>query len=218
VLVGSLSITVAASASVLEAGSVGGAPTSGVFHQNFDSGIVGLPHVTVTLGGSGAAVVTGSSSDAAAPFLSGGNGAGFGSPNQPNGADLTNYITTGTGGVSLQFDQSLGYFGVLWGSVDTYNTIQFWDGGTKVGEFTGGDILAGASGDRGENGTLYVNFTTDGGTVFDRVEFLSSSNAFEFDNIAFGERLPTGAPEPITLSLFGAGLAGLGMSRRRRKA
>ncbi len=43
-----------------------------------------------------------------------------------------------------------------------------------------------------------------------------------FDNITLGADVPGGSPggvpEPLTLSLFGAGLAGMAASRRRRKA
>ena len=216
VLLGSLAMAGAANADVIESGSVGGAPTSGVNHQNFDSGIVGLPNgLSVVLAG-GAAVKTGTASDAAAPFLSGNNGNGFGSPDQANGADLTNYLSTGTGSITLNFATDQSYFGVLWGSVDNYNTIQFLDNGAIVKSFTGDDIFGGASGDQGVNGTLYVNFDATAGTVFDQVKFLSSSNAFEIDNVAFGQTPRTPAPEPITLSLFGAGLAGLGFARRRK--
>lgn len=210
----------AAQAAITPAGSVGGAPTSGVFRENFDAGTVGLLNgLTVTLAG-GAAAVTGASSGVyAPPFLSGGNGGGFGpgGTDQADGADATMYLTTGTGSVTLDFASDQQYFGVLWGSIDGYNTITFYNDGGLVQAFTGTDILAGANGDQGVNGTLYVNFTTND-TPFDRVVFTSSSNAFEFDNVAFGERVPVPTPEPVTLTLFGAGLAGLGLMRRRRKA
>lgn len=59
----------------------------------------------------------------------------------------------------------------------------------------------------GGNGTLYVNI--DSKLAFDRAVFTSTS--FEFDNLAFN---PTAVPEPASLALFGAGLLGLGFTRR----
>lgn len=214
-VLGGLVLAGTANADIMSAGSVGGAPSSGITRDNFDAGTASF---SVIFAG-GAGYVTGAlSGQYAPPFLSGGNGAGFGSPDQPDGADTTKYITTGTGSVTFDFGSDQRYFGVLWGSIDGYNTISFYNDGSLVKAFTGTDILAGANGDQGVNGTLYVNFNATDLTVFDQVVFTSSSNAFEFDDVAYGERVPVPSPEPITLSLFGAGLAGLGMARRRRKA
>lgn len=212
-ILGSMVLAGSANADIMSSGSVGGAPTSGITRDNFDAGTASF---SVTFAG-GAGYVTGASEGQyAPPFLSGGNGAGFGSPDQPDGADATMYISTGTGSVQFDFSGDQRYFGVLWGSIDGYNTIAFYEGGSLVKSFTGSDVLSGANGDQGVNGTLYVNFNATDSSVFDRVVFTSTSNAFEFDDVAYGERVPTQTPEPITLSLFGAGLAGLGFARRRK--
>ena len=47
---------------------------------------------------------------------------------------------------------------------------------------------------------------------------LYQGNDFGLDDIALSTSVPTSVPEPLTLSLFAAGLAGLGVLRRRRKA
>ncbi len=185
-------------------GSVGGAPT-GVVHQTFDgltpgnTGDATIGIVTVKFTGGSSQPVQGAlGGQYAAPYLSNGNGAGFGG--QPDGADTTTYLSTGIGSIELDFSQNLSYLGLLWGSIDNYNTIAFYDGNTFLGSFAGSDILAGANGDQGVNGTLYVNFNSD--TLFNRVVFSSTQYAFEFDNVAYNQTIDqhVPAPEPVTLT------------------
>ena len=83
--------------------------------------------------------------------------------------------------MNLPFDVL--YFGLLWGSVDTYNTLTFFDGATQVGSITGTQINASANGDQGSSGTFYVNVTSD--LVFNKVVGSSTQFAFEVDNFAF---------------------------------
>jgi len=100
--------------------------------------------------------------------------------------------------------------------VDSYNTLSFYDGATLVGSLTGGQVTASPNGNQGVNGTLYVNITST--LPFDRVVATSSAFAFEFDNIAFNRTDPTAVPAPAALGLFGIGLVGLALARRRRTA
>ena len=85
------------------------------------------------------------------------------------------------------------------------------------------------AGDPSCNGVPYCPFVKLG-VAFDgtamSVDFGGTENYIAFDNITLGSVTPgdpngggTGVPEPLTLSLMGAGLAGLRASRRlRRKA
>ena len=113
------------------------------------------------------------------------------------------------------------YFGLFWGSIDNYNTLEFFSGGisgTKVASIDGGflksvdsDILV-----QGNQVSLddnrYINFFF-GSDIFDTVKLISSQNAFESDNHAWAT-----VPEPGTLALFGLGLAGLMVARRKKAA
>ena len=160
----------------------------------------------------------------AAPFLSGNNGNGFGpgGTNQPDGQDTTVYVSAGSNAaptpnaqVEIIFPGIQSYLGLLWGSVDSYNTIAFYNGASLVGTFTGASVLANPSGDQGLNGTRYVNIISDAaGTDFNRIVLTSSQFAFEVDNLAFSPTVPV--PEPASIALLGMGLLGLGMVRRRR--
>jgi hypothetical protein len=223
--IAALAATGTANAALIASGSVGGAP-SGVIRDNLDwlslgsaGGLSPQSGIQVTFKPNAQAVQGAAGGQYAAPWLSGGNGAGFGSPNQPNGVDTSTYATTGsTGAFSNAAVEILlpgagyQYFGLLWGSVDNYNTLSFFNGLTPVGSLTGSNIVASPNGDQGVNGTLYVNVTST--LPFNRIVATSGQYAFEFDNLAFNRAVPT--PEPGTLALLGLAIAGLGMTRRRR--
>jgi hypothetical protein len=141
----------------------------------------------------------------AAPYVYDGNGAPFGNP---DGQDTTPFLTTGVGSLTITLPHDVSNFGLLWGSVDTYNTLQFYDGSTLVGTFTGNDILNPANGDQGQSGSVYVDLAST--LPFNKIVASSSQYAFELDNLTIG------APEPASLAILAAGLVGLGFMVRRK--
>ena len=121
------------------------------------------------------------------------------------------YVSKGESPVTLSLGGDKTYFGLLWGSVDSYNTIAFYSGSTLIASYTGTDVLAGADG----SATIYANFWAAAGTTFDTVVFTSADEAFEFDNVRVAA-----TPLPAALGLFGSAIVGLGAFgiRRRRQA
>ena len=207
--------------------SVGGGAANSQNYANFDSFIppqVGGPAgvnggITVDLGTSGQiGYLPNVGGVYAAPFLSGNNGVNFGS--QPDGADATSYLTTGSntpsGDVTLFFSTTYTYLGILWGSVDDYNRLDFFDAtNTLIGSVTGLQVNGFANGDQQIGGTFYVNVLTSGYT---KVVATSTQAAFEFDNVAYGDKpdFQTEVPEPASIAMWGLGALGLMFARRKR--
>ena len=194
--------------------SVGGAPT-GVNYVNFD--LLPLGSGGGSSGGLGVSFVSdgqavqGSLSDVyAAPYLSNGNGNLFNDP--IDGPDTTTYLTTGVGSVTLTLPGQEMYFGLLWGSVDSYNTLSFYNGLNFVGSVTGSQVTSNADGDQGEQGTYYVNITST--DSFNTVVASSSQYAFEFDNLAYNA---SAVPEPSSVVLSLLGVIGVFTYRLKRR-
>lgn len=187
------------------AASIGGVATSGSgspSYFNFDQLTVGATNTSLTVNSSfgpsnsfslsltgNAGVRTGSvAGQWAAPWLSGGNGAGFGTngSTQTNGVDTTPYLNTGSStssSVTINLSQPAQYFGILWGSVDASNSLTFYDATNGfLFTVTGQDVLNSPNGDQGTNGTVYANINSS--TPFSRIVATAPTPSFEFDNVA----------------------------------
>lgn len=198
---------------------IGGAPT-GTTLVNFDEFALdnttqSSGGVTVSFDGSAKAVSGSVEDEYAAPFLSGNNGLGFGpgGSDQADGPDATTYLSAGTGSITFDFDVEQKYLGLLWGSVDAYNTLAFYDSmGNWIQSFTGAAVTAFANGDQGASGTFRVSFNSD--VFFKTVVATSSTNSFEIDNLAYSaqNQVPDAG---ATVVLLGLGLVGIACFRRK---
>jgi hypothetical protein len=163
------------------------------------SGLAGF-----TLSGSGYDIHLGSDGNGSAPA------------NGPTDADrdTTHYLSVYGGTANLSGSTLYNSVSLFWGSIDGYNTLNLMQGGTVVGTVNAGTIGAGSNGDQlGMNTNRRVNITSD--VAFDGLQFVSTSSAFEVDNIKF---LCAAVPEPATWAMMigGIGFAGASLRRARR--
>jgi hypothetical protein len=137
---------------------------------------------------------------------------GYGSALTPDISASGNYLSTGLGTIEITFTNPQTSLALLWGSIDTGNSLILND----VANFsvTGKAVQAAAAGSlsngsQGPGGSAYVVIDTD--TPFTTVTATSSVVSFEFTGVAAsGAPFITTTPEPSTLALLGVGL-GLGV-------
>ena len=125
-----------------------------------------------------------------------------------------NGVNGGPSPTSLTFGSVQNAFALLWGSIDDYNTLQFFQGSSQIFSMTGADVISrfnlGGSAPNFEKVAL-LSFAFTGNETFNSVRFISTQAAFEF-------ALPVrSVPEPGTLGLIGVGLIGFRLLRSRRR-
>jgi len=124
-----------------------------------------------------------------------------------------------TGVIDLSSFADISSISLLWGSIDTYNTLQFLDSANNVlATFGGSTIINPAVGNQSDPSTnRVVTFLLTGTdvTAFSRLRLTSNSNAFEIDNLAIN---PILVPEPVSWVLMLLGFCGLGLSIRRHRS
>jgi hypothetical protein len=135
--------------------------------------------------------------------------------------DTTGYVSVPNPSVTSQtatfsLSGTADYFGLFWGSIDSYNSIAFFLNNVLVASFTGTDIVgSSANGNQiSYASNRYINFDFGAG-LYDTVSLTSHGFAFESDNHAF--RKAFSVSEPLTLVIFCLGLGGLVIARRLQR-
>ncbi len=120
----------------------------------------------------------------------------------------------GLGGIDLTAGGAIGFFLSFPNPIDNELTISFLINGVSDSSQTFPD---GSSGD-----DFFILFADAGIAAATDSILMTVSDGFgwdaQIDLVETRERPPGGVPEPATLLLMGAGLAGLGSMRRRKKA
>ncbi|RCJ34800.1 PEP-CTERM domain protein [Nostoc minutum NIES-26] len=125
-------------------------------------------------------------------------------------------VAGGTGSVAINFAKALDYFGFYWGSIDNYNFVDVYSGGTLLKTFSGKDVPgAPANGEQSGNANnVYINLLAGKGETFDKVVLRSTGYAFETDNHSY--KLAS-VPEPTSmLGLLAFGALGAGSFVKRK--
>ena len=110
---------------------------------------------------------------------------------------------------TITFSKPISYFGLFWGSPDSINTLQLFNGSTQVGSTYTGSVT-GAIGSIGD----YVNFFADPGEQFTQVILSSSGCCFESTDDSY---ILAGAVTPEPSGYFLVGLVFVGLPILRRK-
>lgn len=168
------------------------------YSLTFESVADGQGVVRGALSGEYAVPVAGATSHGAAQYLTGDYGSALTSEVSQSG----NYLSTGgPGTITITFTSKQYSLALLWGSIDSYNSVTLNDvtGGTS---YTGTDVSAAANGFQGVGGSAYVILDSTEG--FYQVKFTSDTPSFEFAGIA-GSTIPfnVNTPEPSEMLLMG---------------
>lgn len=110
-----------------------------------------------------------------------------------------------------------GNFSFYWGSIDSYNLVEFFLGDALYFSFNGTDLasLLGTSSSPNYDTDQYVTFSATGPARLTRISTFDSVKLSSANGVAF--EVAAAVPEPGTLALLTLGLVGVGVGSQRRK-
>jgi hypothetical protein len=129
----------------------------------------------------------------------------------------------------ISFGGLVDYFGLYWGSIDTYNFVEFKKGGVSLATFDGQQIASLVQSKYSLTSPKFANWTNNftniyvdffsgsSATQFDTVVLKSTGIAFETDNHAY--RAVSAKPVPVPGMVFGMmAAAGILATKRKKSA
>ena len=142
--------------------------------------------------------------------------------------DSTRYLSLGSGAsTTIKFSGLADYFGLYWGSIDTYNKVEFKKGNTSLAVFGGQQIANLVQSTyslptpqfatwNNQYTNVYVDFFSGSADKqFDSVVLSSTGIAFESDNHAYRAAKPVPVPGMLLGVMAAAGTFAL---KRKQKA
>jgi hypothetical protein len=151
----------------------------------------------------------------------------FGFTPQPGGSTPSTLVVDFSAFIGV--GASIDYFGLYFGSVDTYNFLEF--GSVINGVFSAidvdgfGTVLSGTeildeiqaqSGNR-DSANVYLNIDFGATETFTAFRMTTNQIAMEIDNVVIGLENRGQIPEPSPIALLSIGLLGLAITRRKNK-
>ncbi len=127
----------------------------------------------------------------------------------------------GTNNFSISFSQPIaafGFFGIDIGDFGGQLRLELSNGGTTILDVPN---TSGSFGSTDGSVLFFGAIAENASEQFASVAFLTTTgqgDVFGFDDFTIGSQEQVVMPEPATLALLGAGLAGIGLARRRRIA
>jgi hypothetical protein len=125
-------------------------------------------------------------------------------------------VNTGPGFLDLSSFAQLGWVKFIWGSVDSYNTLEVLDRSLAVlASFTGASVALPANGNQfnpGTNPLVTLTFSGADQTNIGGLRLTSTTQAFEIDNVSVNA-----VPEPGVWALLLLGFGFIGAFLRGHK-
>lgn len=188
---------------------------NGVGTEDFESRSGSSP-LAINFGLAGTATLTGPGNVAS---VTPGSTNGFGRYSVPSATSSRYWeATAGSGGITVQFSAPIaafGFYGIDIGDFNGTVSLELTDTFGNLSSL----IVPTAAANLANASVLYFGFY-DTTVQYTSVSFITtggSGDVFAFDNFSVGSLQQVNpVPEPMSLAILGAGLAGLGLVRRRR--